>query len=182
MTRRKSPQPARLGGYKQLPHCVVDSPAYQDLPHRAIALLTHLMRCENGHNNGKLVLSIRDASKRMKCSPTTAGEAFADLVEHGFITLRSPHVYTQQIAREWEITFYGCGGKAPTDLWRQWAPGQPVDHLATMRPRDKRDSKGPPPKLHPRTQNLAQVVPESGTPPVPESGTPPKFSRISNGR
>ena len=41
----------------------------------------------NGHNNGRIILSHRDAAKALNVHRNTVGSYFADLMDHGLIAM-----------------------------------------------------------------------------------------------
>lgn len=51
------------------------------------ALYIELRRRFNGTNNGEIFLSVRDAAKALNVSKDTAGAAFRELIERGFIRM-----------------------------------------------------------------------------------------------
>jgi len=62
-------------------------------------VLVELVNIYNGHNNGFIALSCRDAATRIGTSKDTASKAFSELVQKGFIEVarrghfdrKSPH-------------------------------------------------------------------------------------------
>lgn len=67
---------------------VMDTPAWRALPTSSQALyvwIKHEWRGKKFNNNGKLRLSVRQASEAMGCAPDTAAKAFHHLQAKGFI-------------------------------------------------------------------------------------------------
>ena len=106
-----------------------ESPAYRDLRPVAKCLLTEFLNIYRPGRNGKLVLSIRQAARRVGVVENTVIKAFHELVEHGFLILTSPHRWMQGMAREFELTIRGMDVRVPRDSWKQWQPGKPVATL-----------------------------------------------------
>lgn len=79
------------GRFVQLPHWVMDSPAWCHLKPGPRALYVELKRQYNGHNNGTVFLSHRDAAKRLNCGRDTVAGYFQELIAHGFIVVTRGH-------------------------------------------------------------------------------------------
>lgn len=136
--RPKAPHEARTGGYfVALPHDVMTSAAYVDLKPDARALLFELLLRFNGHNNGKIGLSQRDARARLGMSPQRIVDAFDRLIDHGFVELATEGDRALRLAREWRLTWITSGGGPPyilpTFAYRSWAPGEPVQAITRTR-------------------------------------------------
>jgi hypothetical protein len=81
----KSQHLADCDQWHKLPNWLIDSERYLDLSPYAKALHTRLLRQHNGHNNGRIFLSVRDAAEQIRAAIGTAAKAFHELVEAGFI-------------------------------------------------------------------------------------------------
>ena len=123
------------------------SPAYRDLRPVERCLLEEFQRVYKPGRNGRLSISVEKASKELRCNKDTASRAFYALVEHGFIVLTKGHLWQQRLAREWRLTLQECDGRLPTDDWKRWSKGNPVNHA--------------PKKV--RSQNKVQNDPKIGT-------------------
>lgn len=109
--------------YVLLTHSMMDSPAFQSLSSNAIALFLHIQRRYNGFNNGHISLSVREAAENRGISKDTAGKAFNELTEKGFIRVAESSCFTmkQKTARRWELTNQPLKqGVAPSNDWRTW--------------------------------------------------------------
>lgn len=113
--------------FVQLFHYMLDSEAYRALKPAERAVLTELARRFNGHNNGFIALSARDAAERCNVNKDTATRAFGRLAELGFIerTQEGAFSYKMRHAAEWRLTWLPChrtnakpAPKAFTE-WRQ---------------------------------------------------------------
>ena len=137
----------RSGAFLQQHEQWLTSPAYRDLKCDARCLLTEFQRLYRPDRNGKLSISLVNASTLLRVHPDTAGRAFDDLVEHGFLILRKGELWQRRLAREWELTIYPYEGHEPGDDWQGWKPGNHVRQV----PRRKN-----------RTQSKGQTTPNGG--------------------
>jgi hypothetical protein len=96
--------------FVQLFWYVLDSPAYQSLSSKARALLIEICRRYDGANNGRLILSVREAAERLGCHTGTAVSAFRELVARGFVEVAKRGAFSLKYrhATEWRLTFYRC--------------------------------------------------------------------------
>ena len=106
-----------------------ESPAYRDLRPVARCLLTEFINIYRPDRNGTLSLSTRNAAKRIGVAENTIIKAFNDLVGHGFLILTSHQIWTQGMAREFELTVRNMGLRVAKDSWKLWQPGKPVATL-----------------------------------------------------
>jgi hypothetical protein len=108
-----------------LTHSMVDSPAFRALSPNAVALFVHMLRRYNSFNNGDIVFSCREASKLLHIGKDTAGRAFDDLMEKGFIGIGRDSSFTlkSKESRRWILTCWPLKQNiAPTHDWRAWKP------------------------------------------------------------
>ncbi len=131
----------RKGGFIRRYEVMLSSPAYRDLSPVAKCLLEEFQRIYRPSRNGQLSISVKNASELLNVHKDTAGRAFYELAEHGFIVLKKGHYWTQRLAREWAITFEELNGREPTDDWKKWELGNPVVKLS-MKPRYKKSKSG----------------------------------------
>ena len=103
-----------------------ESSAYRDLRPVSKCLLIEFINIYRPSRNGRLSLSTRKAAERIGVAENTIIKAFHDLVEHGFLILTSPHIWTQGMAREFELTVKAKDLRVAKDSWKQWKPGKPV--------------------------------------------------------
>ncbi len=104
--------------FARLDHSLLKSNAFRALSPNARSLLIELTMMENGKNNGTgLFLSVRDAADRMGVSdPNTAGRAFEELEEMGFIAVTIPAHFAVKAgdgsrARYWRLTWQAVAAK-----------------------------------------------------------------------
>lgn len=75
------------GRHVQLPEYLQATEAWATLKPGPRALYIELKRCFKGHNNGRIILSHRDASKALNVHRNTVGPWFAELEARGFIRM-----------------------------------------------------------------------------------------------
>lgn len=105
-----------------LRHDMMDSPAWQSLSAEAQILWVHIRRRYNGNNNGKIPLSCREAGRLLNVSPNTAGRAFSDLQDRGFIKICADSDFRlkTKTSRRWAMTHEVLNGQVPSNEWRKW--------------------------------------------------------------
>lgn len=110
-----------------IPHCVLDSLAYQHLSLMARAVLVEIVRAMNGYNNGKIRFSQRQLAERLRNSNyRRIGRSIAELVEKGFVDVAAEGQWRPRLAREYRLTFVSTGTvlrpcKATND-YLAWCP------------------------------------------------------------
>jgi hypothetical protein len=108
----------------QLPHWILNSPAYGSLTPAARAVHVELIRRYRGSNNGSIALSARDAAKRCRINKDTASRTFQELIEKGFIVCASPGGFSRKVphAAEWRLTHHKCDktGDLPAKTFMRW--------------------------------------------------------------
>jgi hypothetical protein len=125
--------------FVRLDHSVLYSPAYRALSPNGRALLWELIGLYNGYNNGRIFLSVRDAAPLMGIAdPCTAGEAFRELVAHGFIrnTEKGSFTLKARHASAWRLTLLPVHDQlGPTNDFRGWRPeigSRPLKRLGRL--------------------------------------------------
>jgi hypothetical protein len=108
--------------FARLDFSLLESIAWRSLKPNARALLVELIMLHNGENNGSIYLSLVDAAARLGLNdPHTAGTAFDELQERGFITLTgSAHFQVKAAnksrARTWRLNHLPGPGRRLADL------------------------------------------------------------------
>ncbi len=125
------------GRFAAVPDDVMCSPSYLATSMAARALLLEICRLYMGSNNGRLGLSVRQASERLGCSKDTASRGFHELEAHGLIeAMHRGHFDAKQTpkASEWRLTWHNCNrsNRLPSHAYRQWEP-PPAKNLATVK-------------------------------------------------
>lgn len=145
MSRKLDRRAKRSGSYVRLYEEVLGSPAYRDLTPAARSLLLEFLRIFRPARNGALSISIVNCARLIRVNKDTAGRAFRELAEHGFIVMTQGEWWQERKAREWRLTFEESGGQEPTDDWKRWSPGSPLGSAKKT-----------------RSQNRGQACPDSG--------------------
>ncbi|WP_331299204.1 hypothetical protein [Methylobacterium oryzae] len=120
---KKEPQHIRL--YEWL----TESAAWQHLSTEARALYVLMKQRYKGMNNGRIVLSVRQAAENLNVSKTSASKAFSELQTHGFIEaviLGGFNSRKDGRATEWRLTEHTCdvSGELATKRFMSWTPGR----------------------------------------------------------
>jgi hypothetical protein len=116
----------RGGGYFLLPLCLLESDAWRAASPMAIKLLLALCSRHNGHNNGKITLSQREAADAIgRRNYRAIGHGFGELHALGLAVVEADHPKLSRMAREYRLTFLPTkGGKvAATNEYVHWRPG-----------------------------------------------------------
>ena len=88
------------GRFVQLPEWVQASEAWATMRPASRALYIELKRRFTGGNNGKIILSHRDAATALNIHRNSVGPLFADLQTRGFIMMtQAPHLGPSGIGR-----------------------------------------------------------------------------------
>jgi hypothetical protein len=116
------------GRHVQLPEWVQASEAWRTLPVGPRALYVELKRRFNGSNNGRVILSHRDAAKAVNAHRNTVGRWFSELEERGFIVMaQAPHWGPSGIGKSshWTLTEYATDTMKPATMdFMRWAEKQ----------------------------------------------------------
>jgi DNA-binding transcriptional MocR family regulator len=103
-------------------------PAYRCLSVYGRSLLIEFRAHFNGHNNGEIVMSVRQAAKLLNCSKDTAMKAIHELESKGWIVEKAKGSFNQKTnktASTWRITNQplGLGVDVPaTKEYMSWQP------------------------------------------------------------
>lgn len=127
--------------FVQLPHWLLDCPAFRSLKPQAVAIYVQLMRIYNGSNNGSLGLSVRTAAARCNIAKDTASKAFKELAEKGFIECMRPGGFSRKtrLAAEWRLTALKCdrtGRTSNTALFLKWGRDKWTDARPRIVPKE----------------------------------------------
>jgi hypothetical protein len=105
---------------------MLSTPAWRSLTPAARAVYVVLAERYNGQNNGSLALSARDAARLCNINKDTAGRAFRELIDHGFIECVTPGGFSRKVrhATEWRLTVHRCDvrDELPTKDFMRWSP------------------------------------------------------------
>jgi hypothetical protein len=113
------------GQYVGLPYAMIKSPAWRNLSGTAIRVLLELHCTFYGSNNGDLWLSLDQAKERLRIGKTTAGRAFDELIEKGFLKVTKRGNFIRRNATTYALTFKPTGApprsEPRSDDWKQWS-------------------------------------------------------------
>jgi hypothetical protein len=112
----------------QIEHWVYDCEAWQSLKPGPKALYLALKRRFNGHNNGELFLSQRDAAKELSVGRDTVGKYYADLQDAGFIVQTVGHCLGPSglgQSAKWALTEYPLNRASATKEFMSWKKQNP---------------------------------------------------------
>ena len=103
---RLATKTASFERYVGLPHHMVKTPAWKKMKPEAKALYVDVAERYNGHNNGQISYSVREAAA-ICLSPATASRMFKILVERGFLRIAQDASFNTKafhLARLWTLT------------------------------------------------------------------------------
>ena len=112
----------------------MDCAAYRHLSVYARALLIEFRRAYNGHNNGKIVMSVRQAAKLIGCNKDTAAKAINELEEKGWICLMQKGRFdqkTNKTASLWRITNQPVGMGVDINETKEYMKWRPPEKIKT---------------------------------------------------
>lgn len=93
MAKRYKHQKRGAGRHVQLSEMLQSTAAWAELKPGPRALYIELKRRFNGTNNGRIILSHRDAAKALNAHRNTVGSWFSQLEDHGLIAMtQAPHL------------------------------------------------------------------------------------------
>jgi len=106
-----------------LPHCMLKAPAWRTATPNAKALLIDVWQRYNGSNNGDIAYSVREAAA-IGLHRNTAGKAFAELIERGFLIVTRQAAFTMKTreSRTYRVTALPVGDTAGTKDFMSWTP------------------------------------------------------------
>lgn len=110
--------------FVMLRHDIMKSPAWRSLSPNARTVWTEIALRYNGHNNGEIPLSCREASDLCNISKNTAARAFDELKDLGFIKVGGWAGFQNKyrMATCWFLTHEVQDGKSPSNEWRNYRP------------------------------------------------------------
>jgi hypothetical protein len=174
MSKQKSPP------FVMIQRTVLDSPAWRAMSHGARSLYLALRRRYNNdfHNNGKIYLSVRIASKEIGASKNSVAVWYHELRHYGFIVMTKPGnlgLNGAGRAAHWRLTELGYLKEHPTRDFERWdgtlfEPSQILGHTKTKPCPSHWDTPSQP-LGHTPSQPLGQ---SSRTPSQPLGHTEPK--------
>lgn len=129
MSKRRRYKSHKKGHDKfvQIHHFIMDTVAWKTLKPAHRALYVELKRQYNGYNNGRILLSYRDAAKRLNVSYNSVGGWFKELEKCGFIIcMQRHHLGPSGVGQtsHWRLTEHDCDGLKATHDYRNWTPAK----------------------------------------------------------
>lgn len=108
--------------FVMLRHDIMKSSAWRSLSPNARTLWTEIALRYNGHNNGDIPLSCREAADLCNIGKNTAARAFDELEERGFIKIGGWAGFQNKyrMATRWILTHEGHDAKPPSNEWRNY--------------------------------------------------------------
>ena len=106
-------------------NAMADTPAWRSLKPAPRALYLEIKRQYRGRDNGRVLLSYRDAAVRLNSSHNSVGGWFKELEERGFIVcMQKHHLGPSGVGQtsHWRLTEYDYNGHKPTHDYRNWKP------------------------------------------------------------
>lgn len=125
MTRRRTQRRSRRDAqFVKLDHGLLDTEAWGHLSPHAFKLLVAIWRRHNGHNNGEIPYSRREAMQLLGCGSHRASAAFRELTDKGFLKLTRASSFDLKTkeAREWALTAERLGDDPPMRDFKHWQP------------------------------------------------------------
>lgn len=136
MSRRKRKSSGPL--FVALYHWEMDLPAYQYLSTYGRALLLEFRRLYNTYNNGKIVMSVRQAAGLLNCNKDTAAKVLRELEDKGWIRQSSKGCFSQKTnktASTWRITNQPVGLGVDVSETKEYARWKSGDEIQNTVPR-----------------------------------------------
>ena len=119
------------GRHVQLPEYLMATEAWHSLKPGPRALYVELKRRFYGNNNGRIILSHREAAQLLNVHRNTVGAWFEALEERGFISMtRAPHLGPSGIGQSahWSLLELEPAGTRPEHCFRNWRANKKTPH------------------------------------------------------
>lgn len=121
-----------VGRHVQLPEWLLATEAWASLKPGPRALYVELKRRFNGHNNGELFLSHRDAAKLLNVGRDTVGRYYSELQDAGFLYQTVGHCLGASgkgQSAKWALTEHPLNGASPTKEFIKWRKQKPRNKI-----------------------------------------------------
>lgn len=111
------------GGVMVVSRAMRESYTYESMPASAKVLMDilHLQ----WRNERAVAHGVREAAKKIGCTPSTASKAFKILQERGFIICEKESLFNSKSGsktREWCLTWMPFECRNPSNDWEKWQP------------------------------------------------------------
>jgi hypothetical protein len=127
MTTKPPNKPKRKASFVMLDREMMDCPAYITAPMEVVAAVLLVGKRENGRNNGRVPLSVEDATDAANANHLRVGRrGIKGAIERGFLTLmkKARHGGARgRLAAEYRLNSRPMpDGSPPTKLYLEWRP------------------------------------------------------------
>ena len=108
--------------FAKIDHWLMDTEAWCSLNPTCRALYLELIRRYNGHNNGEISLSVREAARLLHIAKDTASKALTELEAKGFIKrhICGSFNWKRRHATTWILTEHDLGDEPATKEFARW--------------------------------------------------------------
>lgn len=106
--------------YAKVFYPFLQSDAYRSLSGAAGKVFWELRSRYNGSNNGQIRLSQQEAADLLRMSKSTAGRAFDELEQKGFIIKTRQGMFHKHLSSEYATTDLSFRGMPASNDWREW--------------------------------------------------------------
>lgn len=112
--------------YVRLDYPLLNSAAWNALPHPGRSLFIELSKRFNGSNNGEISFSWREVQTTLNVGQNTPGKLFQQLQDKGFIRINQRGAFTtkNRMATTWILTTQPYGTHPPTRDFMHWKPDE----------------------------------------------------------
>jgi hypothetical protein len=111
--------------YAVVTYAMLHSPAWRSLSGAAVKVFLELRTRFHGGNNGRLILSLEEASRLLGLGKGTVCRALGELQDKGFvIRTKKGHWYGRQ-ASTWAVVDKPIEGMGAVQGWKTWQPPPP---------------------------------------------------------
>lgn len=119
MAKINSKGRSRYTRHIRLDHSMIKCEAFLKLSGGAVKVLLHMAALDNGSNNGRIVLSVRQAAEATGLTRSPAARAIEELTDAGFVVPTSIghfSVKAGRLASTWRLTWVSWPGHSgPTN-------------------------------------------------------------------
>jgi biotin operon repressor len=113
------------GQFVPLPYTMLHSAAWRSLSGQAIKVFLELRTRFHGANNGRLILSLEEASRLLGIGKATVQRALDELQEKGFVVRTRRGQWYGRLASTWAVLDRPIEGMGAAQGWKTWQPPPP---------------------------------------------------------
>ena len=107
-------------GFIKITHQMFDNINYIKLSSSAKTVLLLFIRRYNGMNNGEIGVGIAEGAKLCNLSKNTFSKASHELIDKGFIKVKTKGMFTYKLATTYILTFLNYNNNPPTNEWKEY--------------------------------------------------------------